>query len=376
MANENDNLEVQGEETEETQTQEQTFDMNALEADTESRLGEVFGDRPTPEPTDEEGVTTPDSEDVDGDGEPTPEDQAGEADTASEELAETPSDTDDSAGQKPLELSPAEIRAAVHVGWDEKVLKELAAANPALAKNACQNALNSTNELSRQFSELGKRVKEAEANVSDTDADRFVQPTTPKKPPTVDLSAIQEQYGDDPIFGVVKGLADQNAALAGQIANIENADMNRVSAKEQQAEDKIDAATAQAIDQFFTGPEVQEYKEYYGDTPSGSKDWEDLTQKQIGRRWAVVETASLILAGAEATGIDMELEEAFQRAHLAEVAPIQATIQRDKLKQKMVKRQKSFTLEPHSDAKVMQTGPMSRTQLESVTSQRLAKTFK
>lgn len=368
MAQEDENNEEvqETDEVQETQEpQESQFDMDKLEADTEDRLGAVFEDRPTPESSDEEEPEESEAESA------TPEGKAVEK--ADEPAAEESDSESEEPAADPNELSPAEIRAAVHMEWTEEEITELAKVNPGMAKRACAKALKATNELSKQFSELGKKAKEAEA-ASETPATPEAPAPKPKAK-KVDLSAIQEQYGDDPIFGVVQQLADQNEALSGQLSEMQQAGDTRVTAKEAKADDKIDAATAQQIDTFFSGKEVADYADHYGTVPEGSNDWGDLTQNQITRRWNVVETAALILAGAESQSVPMEMSEAFQRAHLAEVAPIQATVQREKIKKDIVKRGKSLTLEPTSDAKATPTGALSRGELETVTSQRLHKVF-
>ena len=64
--------------------------------------------------------------------------------------------TDGSKAGDESKLTQAEIRAAIHCRWSEENIKELAKVNPVLAKKTCAKFLESTNDLSKKFSELGK----------------------------------------------------------------------------------------------------------------------------------------------------------------------------------------------------------------------------
>lgn len=331
-------------------------DAAAMEAEIEQKMKAVFDDEPTPDATDE---PTPEP-----DAEPTPDAaeaaKAGDADDEPAGEAE-----DEPAGEPKAEadienaLTPAEIRAAKYAGWSDEDLDGLAKTNPGMAKRAGQAALKAMNTATAVLSRIGN--KPAEVALAATSA---------PKGGGVDLSALEADYGDDPILPVLKQLAEQNAALAAQITQASASDREEViSAAEQQEQNAIE----QQITGFFNSPDVLTYADKYGDATK-DESWDTLTQSQVRARMQVIEDANLIVKGAKQQGIDMPLSEAFERAHLVAVAPLQEQRIRTKIASSATKRQKGFTLKPSAAGKPI-GGKPTQNQIEAEIKEKMAAVF-
>lgn len=358
--------EVKAQETEATEAAEK---QEHLEAGVEERMAKIRGDDPTPEPKPE------------GDPEPTPEgDQKQDEKTTPEGEPAADSDAKDGkpAGEGTPEgeetagdehaLTEAELRAAIHRGATEEDIQELAKANPGMAKRMCAKALADTNNLSTQFSEIGKKLGAAESSPA----------PEAKKVEPLDLSALEAEYEGEPgTLAVLKQLATQNHAYAQAEAD------RQAAAVVQKAEDREDAAaaaedvaTSQQIATFFTDPKMSGYDEFYGLTPKEDASWSNLTMGQMDQRMAVVEQAALIRAGAESQGQEMSIPKALELAHLSISTPVQEEVIRKKISQQLTKRAKGITLKPGTGTKIVATGEKpNRAQLEALTAQRLKKCF-
>lgn len=335
--------------------------IEARDAEVSAAMEKVFGDGPTPESDDE---STPDTDDK-----PTPDAEEGEP--ADESDDDTPADE---AGGEPAgddqdtepTLSAAELRAAKHAGWSDEDLDALSKANPQMAKQAAQAALRSMNAATSLFSKIGSQETPAAPT-----------PQSQQKPTAtgIDLSALEAEYKDDPIFPVIQQLAAQNAQLVSRLdAAASDPQREVISAAEQQEQ----AAIEQQITGFFNSPEVAAYADTYGDS-SKDETWDTLTQAQIRSRMKVIEDANLIVKGAKQQGIDMPLSEAFERAHLVQVAPQIAKREREKIAASATKRQKGFTLKPTSSKKptggVPSTPAEKQAAMEAEVSAAMSKVF-
>lgn len=355
---------------------EQREQLEKVEEKAEVKLEEVFGDEPNPEPEPEsKSEPTPEPEpepDPQPEPEPKPEPKP-EPDPEPEPKPE-PAGKDDgeskpgSAGDE-SKLTQAEIRAAIHCKWSQEDIEELAKVNPVLAKKTCAKFLESTNDLSKKFSELGK------AQVTKEPGPKVESKPEPKvEVKKIDLSAVEKEYGDDPLFDVLKGIAEHNDELSAKIESLESSGSLNES-KVDKAQVQEDAAIAQQIDGFFNRPDVVEYEDVYGKVEKDSKDWDDLTQGQIKKRWSLVEQANLILLGAQQQGMEMPMDEAFERAHLLVTEDVREQTIRKQIKAKAVKRAKSITFEPNSSAKVVNSGKKTKTEIEAKAGQALQKCF-
>lgn len=294
-----------------------------------------------------------------------------EEESTSEETSKETEQTDDAsdskADDKP-ELTQAEIRAAKHLGWSEDEINELAQANPDLAKKTCAKALESTNNLSKKFSELGKAqvVKKEEPDP---------KPESKPEPKPIDFTVLEKEYENDPIVGILKQFETRDRVWETELAAL-RASNTQDAAKVDGAKAQEDAAISQQIDTFFESPDVTAYKKVYGEIEKGSRDWDNLTQGQIKKRYEVVEEANMIREGhkvAFPNAEEMPVSEAFERAHdYLTIDEREQTI-RKSIKAKAVKRSKSLTLEPATAKKIPDTGKKTMTKVYANAERLLAK---
>ena len=330
------------------------------------KLDEVFGDEPTPDADEEDDTTTPETEP-----ETTPDEPADDGKDTSPAEDGTETESDDSAGDEHA-LTPAEIRAALHAGWTDEEITELSGANPALAKKTCAKALETMNAASKVFSEAGKKAK------ATPEAPAAPAPTAAPQAPAIDLTAIEAEYKDDPLYPVLKQIADTNAALTARVDSLQNtpADTSQAEAREAAAAQQQDAAVDQQLNTFFTGDTVAEYEDVFGKTTKDDENWDHITQGQMRKRLGVVDQANLILAGAKSQGVEMSLDDALHRAFLAEVATVKEGHIVAKLSKSLKKREAGITLKPGTGTKIVASnGKPSQAELEAVTGQRLAACF-
>jgi len=321
--------------------------QDKLESNAEGVLAKLRGgstSEPEPEPNPEpEPKSEPESDpqsEPKSESEPEPEPES-EPELAGKE----PEPTDDEHA-----LTQAEVRAAIHSGWSQEDIDELVKVNPELAKKSCTKALESQNNLSKKFSELGKTqaAQQTEPAVPTT-------PTQTPQPKSIDFTALEKEYENDPIVGVLKQVVEQNQTLATEVGTLRDVGAQG-DVKVTAAQVQHDAAISQQIEGFFESPEVTAYKDTYGEVEKGSKDWDNLTQGQIKKRYEVVEEANRIMIGAQKMEQNMPLDEAFERAHFLVTKDVQEAAIRKTIKAKATKRSKSLTLAPTDSVKVVDTG--------------------
>jgi len=353
---------------------EQREQLEQVEEKAEVKLEEVFGDEPNPEPEPEpKSEPTPEPEpEPDPQSKPEPKSEPGpepEPEPKPEPAGKVDGEPEPEPAGDESKLTQAEIRAAIHCKWSEEDIKELAKVNPVLAKKTCAKFLESTNDLSKKFSELGKvQVKK--------EPEPKVEPKPESKPEkkTVDFTALEKEYEGDPIVGVLKQVVERNDVLATEVESLRSSGtLNGSKVSDAQAQE--DAAIAQQIDGFFNRPDITEYEDVYGKVEKDSKDWDDLTQGQIKKRWSLVEQANLIMLGAQQQGMEMPMDEAFERAHLLVTDDVREQTIRKKIKAKAVKRAKNITFEPNSSTKVAGSGKKTKTEIEAKAGQDLQKVF-
>ncbi len=347
--------------------------LEEVEEKAEIVLEKLRGDEPNPEPEPEpEPEPTPEPEPK-SDPQPEPEPKSESEPEPEPESKPEPAGKEDGepepepAGDE-SKLTQAEIRAAIHCKWSQEDIEELVKVNPVLAKKTCAKFLEGTNDLSKKFSELGK------AQVEKKEPESKVEPKPELKPEkkTIDFTALEKEYEGDPIVGVLKQFEERNNALADEVETLRSSGSLNES-KVDKAQVQEDAAIAQQIDGFFNRPDVVEYENVYGKIEKDSKDWDELTQGQVKKRWSLVEQANLILLGAQQQGMEMPMGEAFERAHLLVTEDVREQTIRKQIKAKAVKRDKSITFEPNSSVKVANSGKKTKAEIVANAEQTLQK---
>ncbi len=374
MANEEKQTEkLTDEETTISAEADKIVKLEEAENRAEARLNVVFGE-PTPESKESTSEESDEKKDEQTDESKETDESTSETTDKSETKDESTSDNSDDKSDKQTDetdktaedtkLTQAEIRAAIHQGWKQEDIDDLVKTNPGLAKRTCAKLLENTNNLSKKFAELGKKAAMPEPKVKDE------QKKTETK--TIDIKTLKDQYEDDPIVGVVEQLVNKIASLESVPVP---ATTTEAGTKKAEAEAAEDAAIGQQIDTFFKNPDLLSYKDFYGLVPKDSKNWDDLTQGQIKNRWEVVNQANLIILGAKQQGVEMSLDEAFEKAHLLTTAKISKEVVRKEIKSDVKKRSKSLTLAPSASKGIVKDGKLTDNEREDRVGQRLKKVF-
>jgi hypothetical protein len=346
------------------------------ENNAEVRLEKVFGDEPTPEETPATEAT------------PTPEPATEVPTPAPVESAEKPADVPadvpapvETPADESTKITDAEIRAAKHYEYSDEDIKKLKDTDPALAKKTFAKMLRDENNLSKKFSDAGKKLV---VPPSAAPSVPVVKPELKK----VDIETLRKEYEGDPIVGVIEAMQANNEAMAAQLAArpvAESFTESEATRQTQVAREQENAAISQQIDGFFLRPDVKALKQFYGDTsvdsegqpiPKENRSWDNsLTPNQLKNRWKVMQEANLIKIGMEAQGLKPDLEEVFDRAHLLVTTDVREQVIRTKIKVEATKRQAGLTLAPSSSKTVPVAGVKTRQKAEENAGKNLAKVF-
>lgn len=335
----------------------------------QERLNKTF-DLSTPEEKTESAVSTPiSSAESVVDSTPTSSVTESAESTVSSvtESAESVASSVTKPADKLKSIPDAYFRAAVHQGWKPDEIKELYKQNPELANKTFSRLYDSTNQLSRDFAAIGRTKQEQ------TTKQQTVVPKPGEQRPEfkgVDIEKLRKEYDNDPLVDVVAQLQEQNKLLFEQVQKVPAQSTEQTDEQTLRLQIQEEQLVQKEITSFFKDTGMKPYKEFYGDV-----DWDKLPNEQKANRWSVVELADQIITGAEAQGRKMNVDEALMLAHLSISEPLREQIIREQIKSDVVKRNKSLTLKPNSSKPAENIKPTTRNDLETITAQRLAKTF-
>jgi hypothetical protein len=347
-----------------------------IKANAEARMDVVFGDEPIPEELPPKDKSTPEPE---PESEPESDPQKKEPEPEPEfEPEPEPADKSKGKEEPKAEDEPnwtaAELRAATHQGWTKEELDALHEKDPDLAKRTCAKFVETVNATSKLFSKYGRLAKPVEQPAQPKPAEAKPESKLKK----IDLEKIKKEYEGDPIVDVLEAVISNNETLATKLESQPGVTTHMIDSAEEvrrAADAEKEIAVSQQIELFFQAPDVVAMSDFYGKISKDSKDWNDLTMRQMQNRWKVIEEANLIIKGAASQGMEMPLEEALERAHLLTTADVREQAVRNKIKSQATKRTKSLTLEPSS---ATTTKPTVKTmaQAETNAAAKLQKVFK
>ncbi len=312
--------------------------LNGVESEVEDD-GQAEETKPEDDPTPEEKQ----AEETDGDDDPTPEKEA----------------TDGDDNEQEVTLLDAYYRAAIHQDWTPDEIKEFFEATPELAVKTFAKLHESTNKLSSEFARIGRIKPDDGKNKS------VVKTATEATEETNDdshLAALKEQYGDD--SAVVLMMTSMQTRL-------DAAEAEKRPTQEEVAEPSPQAKVA--VKQFFSDPAMKPYADFYGT----GEDADQFTQGQMKHRWEMLDMADVIIRGAAAQGLEMEADEAMDKAHMLVTNDMRESAIRTELKAKIVKRANGMTFKPASTKSVKtDDGPKTEKQLEDKVAAGLSKIYK
>lgn len=254
-------------------------------------------------------------------------------------------------------------RSLVHNDWTPEDIAELYEADPAKAMKVFEKIHQSTNEMSRQFAQLGRSRAAQQPAVTPA------QPEQPKD--LIDVEALRKRDPDNELLPVVEGL---NKALqrltpaqpAGQPV-------------EQQASHQDQLAIATQVIQFIGADPMKPFGDFYGPAFDGDQmptyDGAELTPGQRANRKALLDEADAIWCGAQAHGRELTVAEALQKAHNLLTEPMRSLAIRKELVGKVKKRAKGMTLRPSRSGQPQTTDgkPKTEREFEQRTEARLKK---
>ena len=275
-------------------------------------------------------------------------------------------DTDDDKKEAAAEIPDAYVRAAVHSGWSEDDIEALAKANPKVAKKTFENLYNSTNKASREWAAIGRASrmeadKMQQANKADSE--------NKLEYGNIDLNAIKKEFDLDPaVERIIESSNARDKKLTDALNSIMG-DKPEADTRTEVAARGYDAATEAAneqhINNFFDSESLAPYKDFYGELPFG-QTWEQLPSGQARNRYAVYETADLLLAGTTMRGAPMGLSEALERAHLLVTENVREKAIRSEIKKTSTKRKNSMVFAPSEGKRKGGSGgkPKTKNELE------------
>jgi len=275
---------------------------------------------------------TPKSDDVKSEQEQEQE-SAGDEHSTPIEKSGSESDPESSKQKEKPAIPDNYYRAAIHQGWKPEQISKLYESDPQGTVDWLKQMHEATNNLTGQFAELGRKFREVEQQKTQVKQQ-------PESKSELDVEKLREKYEDDPVGTMIEIMKSQNQKPAEQPAQ-----------PTQTSHQEEDVAVAQQLHMFFTGKDLELFKEFYGNPDEKNPyDWSKTTPGQAANRKAVINEADAIIAGYEFQGKSISVAEALEKAHLRVSAPIAEKVIREKILSEVKKRSKGITLKP-SDSK-------------------------
>ncbi len=330
-------------------------------------------EEPIPDPEPKEKEVEPDVTDSTPEPEPKPE----------SESEPKPDDTDDKGGKEPAddkpELSDAYYHAAKLSGWSDEDVDSLYKSNPELCVSTLSKIYEARNRATQDFAAIGRRVKEEAKIVPVVEPTPVVEPEAKSDYKGLDAEALRKKYPDDPMVDMIISMDQQNKLLHDQNAEQRNRPepaIHAANSREQAAHSQEARAIEQQIDMFFNSDGIKVYGDFYGTVSDGALDWHDLTPGQQANRWAVLETMDQMVAGANACGKEISIDQALEYAHLSVSESEREKVIRSEIIGKVKQRSKGISLEPSGKAPEDKTGKqMTRAELVADTKAKMDKIF-
>lgn len=335
-------------------------------------VSDLDDDEPTPDDTDDD-TDVDDDDDTDDD-------------TDDDDQAASDDDEEDSTPAKKSKEKDEEripdacIRAAIHNGWSQEEVDEFIKVSPKVAARTFENLRQSTNKASQEWAALGRASRKEETQKQESAA---------KKDKIefegIDLVKLKKESDIDPgVEQVIRGLNTTNETLVDAVnklmeEKVAPQDTTRVDRAARSYDAAAEAAAEQQINGFFATDSMKGYSKVYGELKFGEV-WESLPPAQARSRYAVYQTADELMAGrAMATGQQMDLGEALERAHLLVTENYREEAIRGEIRKTSKKRAKSMLFRPSDGKSKRSSGggkPKTKNDLESTVTAAIAKCLK
>lgn len=333
--------------------------------------GEPAADELESEPTPDDGGSNAEDDATGGD------DQAAD-DEISEPTPNADSNATDGADEEITlpEIPDAYYRSGARYGWSPEDIKVMYDKDPEHTVTMLQNLHQKDNNLTNTFSQLGRKAKELEAQAAAQPTQDAPDLTGKVAKQKVDIEALREKYGDDPLVDMYVAQGEQLNAVIDRLEEVSQ-QAQRINTQSPQQEAEANFQLEQKINGFFSGGDMQPFVKFYGNLNEGDQGWNTLSVAQRTNRENVLKLADQLLAGARFHGDQMSFDDAMERAHLVVSEPISESITRTKIMKQVEKRHKARVVRPSqssstSKSEMSDSKPRTKKELLDRTSERLA----
>lgn len=329
-------------------------DRAQLESKTETALRAVFGDEgPGETPAVEEKQEVTPATEV-----------SAEAET--KETDETPGAVDQKVNtsqevqtNSSSTLPAAYVRSLKAYDWTDEEIAE-AARQPNFVATAAKIHANRNREVS-QWAEAGQRARQSQTQTQDAPATSVTNMgLTP-----VDVATLKKQYGEDKLIDALAGPV--NAAVA-KIQEI----LPMIQESQKVSNQAKMETLGKQIETFFTGKEMEPYKDLYGSAKTGLQD------TNLEARNKVLRYAGELVDGARVNGRNLSLDDALTLAHDSVSSGFKEQAVRSTIKTQMKTRERGISLKPGGKTTVTAASGevTNRKELERKVGAGLASVFK
>lgn len=342
---------------------ESAYESKEVQSSIAEHLASLRGEEVKKPPTPES-----EREELEADDSPAPESDGQDDPASLEDEGESPTQEDGQereAGEKKPSIPENVYRSVLHNGWKPEEIAEFYKANPKQAMKVFEKLHQATNDLSRQFAEIGRTRINLERKKDRPEGKKEESPKS-----FIDVEAIRKQDPDNPLLPIVEGM---NKALT-QLATREPVEPPRQQARQQE-----DIALATQILAFLGSDPMKAYNDFYGPAYDDARiptfDGHGLTPGQRANRDALLEQADAIWVGAREHGRNLTVPEALSLAHSLLTDGMRTQQVRQELVGKVKQRAKGMTLRPaNSKSAPRREGdkPKTEKELEARTEARLA----
>lgn len=275
--------------------------------------------------------------------------------TDSKDSTDTDADTNADADASDLPLLPSGYRrAALARGWTAEEIDFYLKDKPDEAVGELKRVYTDWQADSSRYSERGRRLYEADQNVSKADEKQ----ETSEALSSFDAKALIEAHGNEDLINALVG------PLNATIEQV-NAVAKTLSHSEEFLRSTEEDALATATQEFLTSKEMEPYRDTFG------VEVKDLTDAQLESRMELFKQADIIATGAKDHGMDITVQDALLRAHTLVSQGTRDEAIRQSIRDSMTKRTKTIKSShqetPASDA----DQPISDKELEARTKSRM-----
>jgi hypothetical protein len=277
-----------------------------------------------------------------------------EPEATEEKPSDAPPEAEKPAKEAAAAVTPAPTLPESHV----RSLKAFGLDDAAIAKTSPEVAAalhaRRNQEITR-WAEQGRQAKAATQTPTQPAATQAAV-AAPAAKPALDIAALKQQYGDEPLI----------AALEAQQKEIAEFRDFQKRANEQVQQQQLEAL-GRNIDGFFSSKSLAAYRAVYGAEAAKA------SPEQLAKRQEVLQLADVIVGGAAKEGIRLTLDQALQHAFDAVAAPLAKQAARQEIAKELKTRAKGLSLKP--GGRPTTPAPSSRKEMEKNVKSRLKEVF-